>query len=1251
MNDRSCPLLESLEQRLLLSTTISDVGGTVSYTENASPVILDSDVTVTGTAFAGGDILIDMSGGEATDVLSLTSDGDVNASGAISLDGISVYLGNGSGRDKIGEVDGTLNGTGGQDLKILMSSPMTNASFETGTTDGWTVSETGLPGDNTFTGTRTTTVINDPGQAADGSYFLKLDIAGNTTSYGVVHGPQVTSSYFEASTGDSIVLNWYAQQTGDDYDVYGFLVDDATSTTTQIFYERGGTTSGWRTETIVLGSSSSQFKFNFVCGSYDASGGMYIASTLGIDNARVYSSQTSAAVVESIIEHANFSSTSESPSTSDRTYVVTVRDNEDVSDTSSAGTIQVVATNDDPTIDNQTLGNLAENSANSTSVGTVSADDVDAGDSLTYSITAGNGAGAFAIDSGTGEITVADSSVLDFETTPTFSLTVEVEDTSAATDSATVTINLTDVNDAPAIDNQTLPNLAENSANSTSVGTVSADDEDSGDSLTYSITAGNGAGAFAIDSGTGEITVADSSVLDFETTPTFSLTVGVEDTGALTDSATVTINLTDLNEAPTIDNQTLPNLAENSVNSTSVGTVSADDVDTGDSLTYSITAGNDAGAFAIDAGTGEITVADSSVLDFETTPTFSLTVEVEDTGALTDSATVTVNLTNVDEPPTVGSLSPSPASLMKSEELTLTAGDVDDDATVAKVAFYHDANTNGQVDDGELLGEDDDGADGWSYALDTTPLNAGVQTFLARAQDDGDNWSDVVSTQSTITPFALTWTSGDVVVTAYDMGGTIDMARSDFRVRFGSGGTVSITLVGTNSMDALGLVIRGDSTVGSILDCRKGELGDVAFLATNGAMGKSRIKGNVTGYDLNGQTLGGIPFAADADGDGETDDLTGVYCGVNARWLAILGDLTGDIVAQGRLRRLRVVGDASDVDIVVGPADNARQASVLSFGTATNVNVSSEMPLGLVQAGQWLKDGQASLIQAPAMTTLLVNGDFQGDVELGAAKGSTGSLGVAKITGDLSDSTWIATGPVGNVTALGGVDGLTLEAGELGTLKLGDVQAADVTVTGGATLIWAQRWSAGTIEAETIAGLYIAGSARDGLDGDLGADVTLTAAAGAQTSALRRMVVAGAMTGATLTSNASLGTATIGQMINSNIIAGVKDGVTGLPADAADFADAADDSLRPNLASLRIRGVAGQDSFVNSVVAAWSMGTVKLANVLADTPASASAFGLAASALRRYVNTRDGATVYAWTSNTSPWPADDADDFAIVKIV
>ena len=69
---------------------------------------------------------------------------------------------------------------------------------------------------------------------------------------------------------------------------------------------------------------------------------------------------------------------------------------------------------------------------------------------------------------------------------------------------------------------------------------------------------------------------------------------------------------------------------ENSANGTSVGTVSASDPDTGSTLIYAITAGNETGIFAINSSTGEITVADGSQLDYETTTSYDLTVTVTD---------------------------------------------------------------------------------------------------------------------------------------------------------------------------------------------------------------------------------------------------------------------------------------------------------------------------------------------------------------------------------------------------------------------------------------------------------------------------------------------------------------------------------------------------------------------------------------------------------------------------------------------
>jgi hypothetical protein len=94
--------------------------------------------------------------------------------------------------------------------------------------------------------------------------------------------------------------------------------------------------------------------------------------------------------------------------------------------------------------------------------------------------------------------------------------------------------------------------LAENSIANTAVGTVTATDPDIGDTFTYSIAAGNGSGAFAINSTTGAITVANSTILDFETTPMFTLTIQVADDEGAVDTATVSIQLTDVNEAATL---------------------------------------------------------------------------------------------------------------------------------------------------------------------------------------------------------------------------------------------------------------------------------------------------------------------------------------------------------------------------------------------------------------------------------------------------------------------------------------------------------------------------------------------------------------------------------------------------------------------------------------------------------------------------------------------------------------------------
>jgi VCBS repeat-containing protein len=285
---------------------------------------------------------------------------------------------------------------------------------------------------------------------------------------------------------------------------------------------------------------------------------------------------------------------------------------------------------------------VAQTSPNGTVVGTVVASDPNSGDILTYSISAGNTNNTFAINAVTGQLTVADNTQLNFEVTPSFSLTVTVTDSGGLQTTATVTITLTNVNEAPTIPTGQTFSLPENSANGTVVGTVTAADPDAGDTRSFALSGT----AFAINAA-GQLTVANSSQLNFEVTPSFSLTVTVTDSGGLQATATITIQLTNVNEAPTITTGQTFSLPENSANGTIVGTVTAADPDAGDTRTFTLTGT----AFAIQATTGLLTVADSSQLNFEVTPSFAPTVTVTDAGGLQTATTITINLTAVDEPP------------------------------------------------------------------------------------------------------------------------------------------------------------------------------------------------------------------------------------------------------------------------------------------------------------------------------------------------------------------------------------------------------------------------------------------------------------------------------------------------------------------------------------------------------------------------------------------------------------------------
>lgn len=308
-----------------------------------------------------------------------------------------------------------------------------------------------------------------------------------------------------------------------------------------------------------------------------------------------------------------------------------------------------------PTVNDQTLS-IAENkvTGDTTTPAKIAAFDPENdhnNNKLEFQKLSGDGVNVFDIGLNTGIVTLAPGQTLDYETKKTYTLNIRVQDTEALADEATITINVTNVSDvAPDIIPPKSFNIPENSNVDTFVGKVAITDADENDTHTYSITGGNSAGAFKIGSANGEIRVNSSAPLNFETTPQFNLTVKVVDAGGNFDEDTITINVTDQNEKPVIGNQTFNGLSEAAPNGTVVGTVAATDPD-GDSLSFTRVSGS--AAFAINANSGQVTVADNTLLDFETQPSPKFVVSVSDGKGQSATAEITVNLTDANDPPRV----------------------------------------------------------------------------------------------------------------------------------------------------------------------------------------------------------------------------------------------------------------------------------------------------------------------------------------------------------------------------------------------------------------------------------------------------------------------------------------------------------------------------------------------------------------------------------------------------------------------
>jgi len=338
--------------------------------------------------------------------------------------------------------------------------------------------------------------------------------------------------------------------------------------------------------------------------------------------------------------------------------------------------VHVNATNTAPVLG--AIGNKTASEGNPLTF-TASATDTDTpAQTLTFSLDAGAPSGAV-INSSTGAFSWTPSEA---QGPGSYSVTVRVTDsgTPAMSDTETITITVSEVNEAPvlaAIGNKTIDE------GSLLTFTATATDPDiPANTLTFSLDAGAPSGAAITAAGVFTWTPSEA-----QGPGSYPVTVRVTDNGspALNDFETITVTVNEANAAPV-----LASIGNKSVNEGTLLTFTASATDSdvpANTLTYSLDAGFPAGA-SIDPTTG---VFSWTPTEAQGPNTYSVTVRATDNGSPSKSAfeTITITVNEANAAPVLNAISNQ--TVDEGTLLTVTALATDSDIPANTLTYSLDA--------------------------------------------------------------------------------------------------------------------------------------------------------------------------------------------------------------------------------------------------------------------------------------------------------------------------------------------------------------------------------------------------------------------------------------------------------------------------------------------------------------------------------------------------------------------------------
>ncbi|MCV6574388.1 MAG: cadherin domain-containing protein [Cohaesibacter sp.] len=414
---------------------------------------------------------------------------------------------------------------------------------------------------------------------------------------------------------------------------------------------------------------------------------------------------------------------------------VTVR----VTDSGGLSHDQVVAiavkdSNDGPS-DIAISGNsVAENAAGAV-VGTLTTTDADGGDSHTYTVSDSR----FEVvdDNGTMKLKLKDGQSLDRETeNGSVTVSVTTTDSNGGSYSESITINISDVNDAPTDIAISGTSIAENDDGAV-VGTLTTTDQDSGNSHTYTVSDSR----FEVidDNGTMKLKLKDGQSLDRESengSVTVSVTTNDGNGGSYSENITITIS--DVNDAPTDIAISGTSINENDDGAV-VGTLTTTDADSGDSHSYTV---SDSRFEVInDNGAMKLKLKDGQSLDHEAeNGSVTVSVTTNDGNGGSYSENITVTIADVNDGPSDIAISGSSIAENAAGAVVGTLTTTDQDSGDSHTYTVSDSRFEVINDNGAMKLKLKDG-----QSLDREAENGSVDVTVTTNDGNGGSYSESIT--------------------------------------------------------------------------------------------------------------------------------------------------------------------------------------------------------------------------------------------------------------------------------------------------------------------------------------------------------------------------------------------------------------------------------------------------------------------------------------------------------------------------